>query len=94
MGLPALHPPDDIRRELTELADDLLWQAAALRREYEEMARLIGDAAGGEEAPIRYVATAMALAGWSREEADAHIRQEYGVVADPKLLDGAFKERP
>ncbi len=82
---------DDTRRELAELASGLLEHATTVRREYEELARLIADANGGDEAPIRYVAAAMALAGWTREEADAHIRAEYGVIPEPELLDLAFE---
>ena len=95
---------DDIRGELERLADELAEHVVAVRRQCEELAELLetaspADPAGSHEAevddraPIRSIAIEMALAGRTREEVSSHIRDVYGIEADPDVLDNVFERR-
>lgn len=53
------------------------------------------EAEAGEPAPaadpIQLLAVEMALAGKTREEVDAYVRENYGFTADPAVLDRVFE---
>jgi ketosteroid isomerase-like protein len=92
------------RRQLADVADELLDQAAEIRAQWSRL----GDAlrAAGVEAPegaqaddapepageasARLAAVDMAQEGASREEVEAYLRDELGVEDTPALLDEVF----
>ena len=94
------------RRQLADVADELLDQAAEIRLQWSRLgdalraagvdAADVEEAVGDEEAPLagassaRLVAVDMAQEGSSREEVDAYLREELGVEDTEAILDEAF----
>lgn len=94
----------DVIDELTTLADELLDQAAEVRRQWTELAEALGvqpagpaeDAAGEGEASeadaVKLVALDMMLAGGSREEVREHLRETFGEADREAVLDEVFTQ--
>ena len=96
------------RLQLAEVADDLLEQAAEIRRQWDRlgdtMRAAAADAPGDEgelqehEAPatasVRLAAVDMAQEGATREEVDAYLREEMGVEDPAAILDEVFGPPP
>jgi uncharacterized protein len=96
------------RRQLADVADDLLEQAAEIRLQWsrlgdalraagvegadEEVALPEGSEAVGGAASARLVAVDMAQDGSSREEVDAYLREELGVEDPDAILDEVFPD--
>ena len=94
------------RRQLADVADDLLEQAAEIRRQWTRLgdAVRVGEAAardddGADEdvpdaaagsASVRLAAVDMAHDGATREEVDAFLRGEHGVDEPGPILDEVF----
>lgn len=91
-------------QQLADLADELLEQAGALRRQCLELVDTLDQAGAAEPAParaahavdetspIRLIAFDMARAGSSRTEVDQYLRQTFGVGDSAKILDEVFGE--
>jgi ketosteroid isomerase-like protein len=86
------------RRELADVADDLLEQATAIRRQWDQLAEAAGGPDAGPEAPgeeparanARLAAVDMAQEGATRDEVEAFLRDELGVDDPAPILDDAF----
>lgn len=90
------------RRELTAVADDLLEQAAEIRRQWDRLGETLRGAASDEtdgddqehrregSASARLAAVDMASDGASREEVEAFLRAEHGVEEPDAILDEIF----
>jgi ketosteroid isomerase-like protein len=94
------------RRQLADVAEELMDQAAEIRRQWSRLGdalRAAGVSAEGEAdaveegvaeesdaASARLVAVDMAQDGSTREEVDAYLREELGVEETSELLDEAF----
>jgi ketosteroid isomerase-like protein len=96
------------RRQLADVADELLDQAAEIRTQWsrlgdalraagvESVERAAPDAGAAEEpagASARLAAVDMAQDGASRDEVDAYLREELGVEDTAALLDEVFQAR-
>jgi hypothetical protein len=96
---------DHLRRRLVEIADELLEQAAELKRQYAALDRVAAgepepvesEEAGGRPEPelglrdpLRLIAVEMALSGHTRDEVATYVRDAYGVEANPAMLDAVF----
>jgi hypothetical protein len=97
------------RRELASVADDLLEQAAEVRRQWDKLGDTLraagADAPGhdGEEgsddgdvspSSARLVAVDMASDGASREEVEAYLTEELGIDEPAPILDEVFPAGP
>ena len=90
--------------ELADLADDLLEQAAMMRRQWTELAQAVGlegadapsspngAAAGGETERMRLVALDMVLSGASREQVAEHLHNTFGGDGVDQVVDAVFQE--
>jgi ketosteroid isomerase-like protein len=91
------------RSDLAEVADDLLEQAAEIRRQWARLGDALRAAgleadAGGDDAPApaagsasaRLAAVDMAEDGATREEVEAYLREELGVDEPAPILDEVF----
>jgi ketosteroid isomerase-like protein len=98
------------RRQLAEVADELLDQAAEIRAQWSRLGDALR-AAGVESAEgaaseageaaeppgvtsARLAAVDMAQEGASRDEVDAYLREELGIEDTAALLDEVFQARP
>lgn len=91
-------------RELTKLADELLAQAAELRRQWSELAGSVGAdlpeppaappaaTPPGSADPARLVALDMMLSGRTRDEVGDHLRRTFGEDDVDAILDEVFAE--
>lgn len=90
--------------QLTVLADELLMQAGEIRRQWAELAEMLGaepETAGSPDDPgdgeragdaesIRLVALDMMLSGSSREEVGGYLDATFGAEDREALLDDVF----
>ena len=86
--------------ELHALADDLHAQAAEMRRQWSELAAVLGadlDAvdegevqAAAEHETARLVAIDMLLSGRPREEIEAYLRETFAAEDVPVIVDDVF----
>ena len=89
---------DQVLDELLLLADDLLEQASAIRRQWAELHELVGepDAAEQQDEPVRaadpvqLVALDMMLSGRSREEVYDYVHATFGPGVDEAAIDAVF----
>ena len=94
----------DVLDELTSLADELLDQAAEVRRQWAEIAEAVGAQPAGvtddggaegpaaEADPVRLVALDMMLAGSTRDEVREHLRETFGEADREAVLDEVFTQ--
>ena len=94
------------RRQLADVADDLLEQAAEIRRQWTRLGDAVqasesADDAAGEggddsgaaaagSASVRLAAVDMAHEGATREEVEAFLRDEHGIDEPASILDEVF----
>src|SRR3954471_9946313 len=77
------------RRQLAELTDDLIEQAAEIRRQWGRLGDAVR-AAGVENASVRLAAVDMAHDGATREEVEAFLREEQAVDDPEPILAEVF----
>jgi ketosteroid isomerase-like protein len=94
------------RRELAAVADDLIEQAAEIRRQWDRLGETLraagSEASEGEgaddtsakAASARLAAVDMAQDGASREEVEAFLREELGVDEPEPILDEVIPAQP
>jgi hypothetical protein len=95
----------DRRAELLRAVDDLLEQAADLRRQWEQIEALLDDApaaapgagtvtaGSAEEAdPRLLIALDLAMSGRSRDEAERYLTETFGSEGTAQILDEVFDE--
>jgi hypothetical protein len=83
-------------REMARLADELVHQIGATRREYQELKVALDGAEAapgedGEAAGAHLVALSIALAGGSVEEARGRLRDDMGIERPDAIVDEAFE---
>lgn len=93
-------------RALANLADDLLEQAAMMRRQWTELAEAVGlegaartppngangASPGGEAERMRLVALDMVLSGASRDDVAEHLHRTFGSDDVDDVVDQVFAE--
>jgi hypothetical protein len=92
-------------RALANLADDLLEQAAMMRRQWTELAQAVGlegadrtppsgsnGAGGGDAERMRLVALDMVLSGASRDDVAEHLHRTFGADDVDDVVDQVFAE--
>jgi hypothetical protein len=92
-------------RALANLADDLLEQAATMRRQWTELAEAVGlegadrtapsgtnGASGGDAERMRLVALDMVLSGASRDEVAEHLHRVFATGDVDGVVDQVFAE--
>lgn len=83
-------------QELANLADDLLEQAATMRRQWTELAQAVGlegaPAAGANAERMRLVALDMVLSGASRDQVAEHLQRTFGTGDVDVVVDEVFDE--
>jgi hypothetical protein len=96
------------RQQLTAIADELVEQAAAIRRQWAELAEVLGGSdqverrrapRAGEQGPgatprqtIRLVAIDMMLAGDSREDIAVYLREAFPGEDASGVVEAVFRE--